>query len=112
MERSIGRPPRLRLMVLWIAFLSLFGQVAGLSAQDDCERMTEGGRIRDCTYLEEMHDCFDDANDSFDECVDDASKQESQLGWFVNWMGCEIGSAVNNTACAVSVTVDWSFGKI
>jgi hypothetical protein len=113
MERSIGRPPRVRLLVLWIAFLSLFGQAAGLSAQDDdCVRMTETGRIRECTYTEEMHDCFDDANDSFEECVEDAAKEETMTGWFVNWVGCEVASAVNNTACAVSVTAEWGFGKL
>jgi hypothetical protein len=112
MERSIGRPPRVRLLVLWIAFLSLFGQVAGLHAQDDeCVRLTSTGRERDCTYLEEMRDCIDDANDSFDECVDDAAEQETLGGWFVNWVGCEVASAVNNTACAISVTADWGFGK-
>ena len=112
MERSIGRPPRVRLLVLWIAFLSLFGQVSALNAQeDDCVRLTETGRVRDCTYLEEMHDCFDDANDSFEECVDEAAREETLSSWFVNWVGCELGSMVNNTACAVSVTVDWGFGK-
>jgi hypothetical protein len=112
MERSIGRPPRVRLLVLWIAFLSLFGRVSAVSAEDECERMTDGGAIRDCTYLEEMRDCVDDANASFDDCVEDAAEQESMVSWFVNLVGCEAGSVVNNTACAISVTVAWGFGKL
>ena len=102
------RPPRLRLLVLWVAFLSLFGHAAGLSAQDDdCERLTSGGGTRDCTYLEEMRECIDDANESLDECIDDAAGQDTLLSWAVNLVGCEAASLVNLTACAVSVSEDW-----
>jgi hypothetical protein len=93
--------------MLWIGLLSFLVQTSALAADDDCERMTSTGSTRDCTYLEEMHECLDDANDSYDDCVEDASSQDGFFAEAVNRLGCEASSVVNIAACGLAVSMDW-----
>jgi hypothetical protein len=110
MLRSSTLSRRGRHMAAWVALFSFFN-ASTLAAEDDCERLNSDGQTRDCTYLEEMRECIDDANDSVDECVDDATSQDSWWSIGTNWVGCQLAFEVNMTACAVSVSADWMLGN-
>jgi hypothetical protein len=97
--------------MLWVALFSFLAHSTAVAQDDDCERLTSTGETRDCTFLEEARECVDDANDSFDDCMEDASEQEGALTRLINYAGCEAASFVNLTACAVSVTMDWGLGN-
>lgn len=99
--------PRSR-AILWLALLTFFVHASGAAA-DDCERMTDGGATRDCTFTEEMRQCWDDANHALDDCLADADLLD---GWFergLGHVGCAAGFTLNVLACGVSVTTDWLF---
>jgi hypothetical protein len=110
MMPSTMRFRRLRLMAAWVALFSFFN-ASTLAAEDECERINSDGQTRDCTFLEEMRECIDDANDSLDECVEDAKSQDNWWSIGSNWVGCQLAFEVNMSACAVSVSVDWAFGE-
>ena len=101
---------RWRLTLIWVALLSLLVQTSAGAQDDDCERMTSSGTTRDCTFLEEIRECVDDANDSYDDCMDDAFNQDGFITIAVNVAGCELASFVNLTACATGGIADWHLG--
>ena len=112
MARSNRSARRWRLTLLWVALLSMLVRTSTAAQSDDCERYTSTGETRDCTYLEEMRECVDDANDSFDDCWEDAGTQDSLVARLVNYAGCEEASLENLTACAVGVSTGWALGDL
>jgi hypothetical protein len=91
--------------MLWIGLLSFLAQP--VAADDECERVTSTGDTRDCTYLEEMRECVDDVNDSYDDCMDDAFSSDGFFETAGNVIGCELAFDVNLVACAIGVSMDW-----
>src|SRR5688572_30491149 len=99
---STMRFRRLRLMAV-VALFSFFN-ASTLAAEDECERINSDGQTRDCTFLEEMHECLDDANDSLEDCEADAASQDGWISRALNWTGCQAAFEVNMFACAKSVS--------
>ena len=110
MVPSMMRSRRVRLTAAWVALFSFFN-ASTLVAEDDCERLNSAGETRDCTYLEEMHECLDDANESLDDCLADAGSQDSFVEKAIGAIGCEAAFEVNMIACGLGVTGSWAVNK-
>ena len=99
-----------QVLVRWLALLALLGNASGVAAME-CERVSSAGTKRDCTYVEEMHECIDDANDAKRDCNDDAANLDGLFEKAVAYSACQVVLMTNATACAVSVTSEWGLGK-
>jgi hypothetical protein len=93
-----------RTAVAWALVFLLFAH-SGAASQEDCEVIAKDGETRECTFTEELADCALDAQDSWEQCMDAADG-------FLDRLGCEITTFVDNAACVVSVPVSWGLGRM